>query len=157
MAGIALVDVSSGGLVPGVKIPVGPGYQAHFAAEIRRRTGLLPVEVADWVGRAEAEPRGFGIHRSQLNALRTSMASWQRRQEALLAGRQVELLLELGEGAVHVLRPRLVLPVLAQADAGLSDALFRVDQLGVTPAASFCVGNNPACTVSSVPGAPGVQ
>jgi hypothetical protein len=46
---------------------------------------------------------------------------------------------------------------LAQADAGLSDALFRFDQLGAAPATSFCVGNNPACTVSSVPGAPGVQ
>jgi hypothetical protein len=46
---------------------------------------------------------------------------------------------------------------LAQADAGLSDALFRFDQLGAAPAASFCVGNSPACTLSSVPGAPGVQ
>jgi hypothetical protein len=46
---------------------------------------------------------------------------------------------------------------LPQADAGLSDALFRFDQLGVAPASTFCVGNNPACTVSSIPGAPSVQ
>jgi hypothetical protein len=46
---------------------------------------------------------------------------------------------------------------LPQADAGLSDALFRFDQLGTNPATSFCVGANAACTVSSVPGAPGVQ
>jgi Tfp pilus assembly protein PilX len=46
---------------------------------------------------------------------------------------------------------------LAQADAGLSDALFRIDQLGNDPATTFCVGDNAACTVSSVPGAPGVQ
>jgi hypothetical protein len=46
---------------------------------------------------------------------------------------------------------------LPQADAGLSDALFRFDQLGVNPATSFCVGNNAACTVSSVPGAPDVE
>lgn len=46
---------------------------------------------------------------------------------------------------------------LANADAGLSDALFRLDQLGTAPAATFCVGPNPACTVSSVPGAPTVQ
>ncbi len=46
---------------------------------------------------------------------------------------------------------------LANADAGLSDALFRIDQLGNDPAATFCVGNNVACTVSSVPGAPGAQ
>jgi 2,4-dienoyl-CoA reductase-like NADH-dependent reductase (Old Yellow Enzyme family) len=34
--GIDLIDVSSGGLVPHVKIPLGPGYQAPFAASIRR-------------------------------------------------------------------------------------------------------------------------
>jgi hypothetical protein len=46
---------------------------------------------------------------------------------------------------------------LANADAGVSDALFRLDQLGTAPAATFCVGNGPSCTVHSVPGAPGVQ
>jgi hypothetical protein len=46
---------------------------------------------------------------------------------------------------------------LANADAGLSDALFRMDQLGTAPAANFCVGSNAGCTVSSVPGAPTVQ
>jgi 2,4-dienoyl-CoA reductase-like NADH-dependent reductase (Old Yellow Enzyme family) len=35
-----LVDVSSGGTLPGVQIPVGSGYQTVFAAEIRRRTGI---------------------------------------------------------------------------------------------------------------------
>jgi 2,4-dienoyl-CoA reductase-like NADH-dependent reductase (Old Yellow Enzyme family) len=39
-AGVDLVDCSSGGLVPGVKIPVGPGYQAPFAAAIRERAGV---------------------------------------------------------------------------------------------------------------------
>jgi len=38
--GIDLVDVSSGGLVPGVRIPLGPGYQVGFAATIRRETGI---------------------------------------------------------------------------------------------------------------------
>jgi hypothetical protein len=46
---------------------------------------------------------------------------------------------------------------LAQADAGLADAMFRFDQTGTAPAKTFCVGNSPACTVSSVQGAPGVQ
>jgi hypothetical protein len=46
---------------------------------------------------------------------------------------------------------------LAQADAGLSDALFRFDQMGVAPATNFCVGPNPACTVQSVPGAPDIE
>ncbi|MFC5741703.1 NADH:flavin oxidoreductase/NADH oxidase [Dyella tabacisoli] len=38
--GIDLIDVSSGGLVPHVKIPLGPGYQAPFAARIRREAGI---------------------------------------------------------------------------------------------------------------------
>jgi len=44
--GVDLVDVSSGGLVPGVKIPLGPGYQVSFAAAIRREAGILPP--AQW-------------------------------------------------------------------------------------------------------------
>lgn len=38
--GVDLVDCSSGGVVPGVKIPAGPGYQVPFAARIRRDTGM---------------------------------------------------------------------------------------------------------------------
>jgi len=38
--GVDLVDVSSGGLVPHVKIPLGPGYQVPFAARIRQETGI---------------------------------------------------------------------------------------------------------------------
>ena len=38
--GADLVDCSSGGLVPGAKIPVGPGYQVSFAARIRAATGV---------------------------------------------------------------------------------------------------------------------
>ena len=45
---------------------------------------------------------------------------------------------------------------LANADAGVSDALFRLDQLGSAPAATFCVGSSASCTVHAVPGAPGV-
>ncbi|HUQ31642.1 MAG TPA: NADH:flavin oxidoreductase/NADH oxidase [Pyrinomonadaceae bacterium] len=39
-AGVDLVDCSSGGIITGVKIPVGPGYQTPFAASIRRETGI---------------------------------------------------------------------------------------------------------------------
>jgi hypothetical protein len=46
---------------------------------------------------------------------------------------------------------------LANADAGLSDALFRIDQLGNAAASTFCVGSNGACTLTTVPGAPGMQ
>jgi 2,4-dienoyl-CoA reductase-like NADH-dependent reductase (Old Yellow Enzyme family) len=38
--GVDLVDVSSGGLVPTAKVPVGPGYQTGFAERIRREAGL---------------------------------------------------------------------------------------------------------------------
>ncbi|QAU23093.1 NADH:flavin oxidoreductase/NADH oxidase [Dyella sp. M7H15-1] len=38
--GVDLVDVSSGGLVPHVKIPVGSGYQVPFAARIRQEASI---------------------------------------------------------------------------------------------------------------------
>lgn len=38
--GIDLVDVSSGGALPGVRIPFSPGYQVGFAATIRREAGI---------------------------------------------------------------------------------------------------------------------
>ncbi|HVA17834.1 MAG TPA: NADH:flavin oxidoreductase/NADH oxidase [Candidatus Dormibacteraeota bacterium] len=39
--GVDLMDCSSGGIVPGVKIPVGAGYQAGFAERIRHDAGIL--------------------------------------------------------------------------------------------------------------------
>jgi len=39
--GVDLVDCSSGGNVPAVKIPVGPGYQVQFAESIRKETAIL--------------------------------------------------------------------------------------------------------------------
>ncbi len=38
--GVDLVDCSSGGLVPHVQIPTGPGYQVPFAARVRREAGV---------------------------------------------------------------------------------------------------------------------
>jgi 2,4-dienoyl-CoA reductase-like NADH-dependent reductase (Old Yellow Enzyme family) len=38
--GVDLIDCSSGGLVPHAKIPVAPGYQVPFAAEIRREARI---------------------------------------------------------------------------------------------------------------------
>lgn len=43
--GVDLVDVSSGGLVPGAQIPMGPGYQVGFAARIRREAGIATAAV----------------------------------------------------------------------------------------------------------------
>jgi 2,4-dienoyl-CoA reductase-like NADH-dependent reductase (Old Yellow Enzyme family) len=38
--GVDLIDCSSGGLVPGAKIPIEPGYQVPFASAIRKETGI---------------------------------------------------------------------------------------------------------------------
>jgi 2,4-dienoyl-CoA reductase-like NADH-dependent reductase (Old Yellow Enzyme family) len=43
--GVDLVDVSSGGNVPGARIPVGPGYQVPFAARIRKEAGIATAAV----------------------------------------------------------------------------------------------------------------
>ncbi|MET0655473.1 MAG: NADH:flavin oxidoreductase/NADH oxidase [Pseudoxanthomonas sp.] len=62
--GVDLVDVSSGGLVPGVKIPVAPGYQVGFAARIRKEAGIAtgavglitePRQAEDVIDREEAD------------------------------------------------------------------------------------------------------
>ena len=46
---------------------------------------------------------------------------------------------------------------LTQADAGVSDALFRIDQLGATASPTdFCLGSS-SCVVTDVAGAPGVK
>lgn len=39
--GVDLIDVSSGALVPTVRIPVGKGYQVPFARKIRDETGIM--------------------------------------------------------------------------------------------------------------------
>jgi 2,4-dienoyl-CoA reductase-like NADH-dependent reductase (Old Yellow Enzyme family) len=46
--GVDLIDCSSGGNVPGAKIPSGPGYQAPFAERIRREAGLATAAVG-WI------------------------------------------------------------------------------------------------------------
>ncbi len=43
--GVDLVDVSSGGILPGIKIPAGPGYQVGFAEAIRRQVGVATAAV----------------------------------------------------------------------------------------------------------------
>ena len=43
--GVDLVDVSSGGLIPGVKIPIEPGYQVAFAARIRNEASIATAAV----------------------------------------------------------------------------------------------------------------
>lgn len=53
--GVDLVDCSTGGLVPGVRIPVGPGYQVPFAAQVRREAGLPTGAVGLITDPAQAE------------------------------------------------------------------------------------------------------
>ncbi|WP_414167081.1 NADH:flavin oxidoreductase/NADH oxidase [Streptoverticillium reticulum] len=43
--GVDLLDVSTGGLAPAARIPVGPGYQVPFAQRVKDETGM-PVAVA---------------------------------------------------------------------------------------------------------------
>jgi len=39
--GVDLIDCSSGGLMPNVRIPLGPGYQVPYAEQIRKESGVL--------------------------------------------------------------------------------------------------------------------
>jgi 2,4-dienoyl-CoA reductase-like NADH-dependent reductase (Old Yellow Enzyme family) len=43
--GTDLIDCSSGGSLPGVKIPAAPGYQVRFAEVVRRETGVPTAAV----------------------------------------------------------------------------------------------------------------
>jgi hypothetical protein len=47
---------------------------------------------------------------------------------------------------------------LGGGDAGVADALLRIDQFGTsTPPSQFCVGASASCSATSVPGSPGTQ
>ena len=43
--GVDMIDCSSGGLVPGARIPLGPGYQTPFASAIRTEAGIATAAV----------------------------------------------------------------------------------------------------------------
>jgi 2,4-dienoyl-CoA reductase-like NADH-dependent reductase (Old Yellow Enzyme family) len=45
LAGADLVDCSTGGAVPGVRIPIGPDYQVPFGARVRREGGVATAAV----------------------------------------------------------------------------------------------------------------
>jgi 2,4-dienoyl-CoA reductase-like NADH-dependent reductase (Old Yellow Enzyme family) len=53
--GVDLVDCSSGGLVPGVKIFLGPGYQVPFAERIRRKAEIMTGAVGMITAAAQAD------------------------------------------------------------------------------------------------------
>ncbi len=63
-AGVDLLDVSSGGIIPHAKIPVGKGYQVPLAQAVRAATGLKtgavglitePAEANDIICRGDAD------------------------------------------------------------------------------------------------------
>jgi 2,4-dienoyl-CoA reductase-like NADH-dependent reductase (Old Yellow Enzyme family) len=43
--GVDLIDCSSAGIVPGVHVPVGPGYQVPFSARIKETVPMLTAAV----------------------------------------------------------------------------------------------------------------
>lgn len=53
--GVDLVDVSTAGLVPTAKIPVGPGFQTEFAARVRHEAGLPTAAVGMITSPEQAE------------------------------------------------------------------------------------------------------
>jgi 2,4-dienoyl-CoA reductase-like NADH-dependent reductase (Old Yellow Enzyme family) len=53
--GVDLIDCSSGGLLPGAKVPVGPGYQTAFAERIRREAAVKTGAVGMIRGADQAE------------------------------------------------------------------------------------------------------
>lgn len=53
--GIDLIDSSTGGILPGAKIPVAPGYQVGFASEIRKQAGIMTGALGMITDAAQAE------------------------------------------------------------------------------------------------------
>ena len=53
--GVDLIDVSSGGVVPGIQIPVGPGYQTGFAEGIRKQAAIATGAVGMITEPAQAD------------------------------------------------------------------------------------------------------
>jgi 2,4-dienoyl-CoA reductase-like NADH-dependent reductase (Old Yellow Enzyme family) len=53
--GVDFIDVSSGGSAPHAKIPMAPGYQVEFAAEIRKHAGIATGAVGMITDPAQAE------------------------------------------------------------------------------------------------------
>ena len=54
-AGVDMIDVSSGGIAPGIAITTGPGYQVPFAQAIRERAGIPVVAVGQITEAQQAE------------------------------------------------------------------------------------------------------
>jgi 2,4-dienoyl-CoA reductase-like NADH-dependent reductase (Old Yellow Enzyme family) len=53
--GVDLIDVSTGGMLPDAKIPVGPGFQTEFAERVRREAGIPSAAVGLVTAPAQAD------------------------------------------------------------------------------------------------------
>ena len=53
--GIDIIDCSSGGILPNIRIPVGPGYQSPFAAQIRAQASIPTIAVGMITGYEQAD------------------------------------------------------------------------------------------------------
>ena len=53
--GVDLIDCSSGGILPHIRIPVGTGYQTPFAARVKHETGVLSGAVGLITSPAQAD------------------------------------------------------------------------------------------------------
>ncbi|WP_127354579.1 NADH:flavin oxidoreductase/NADH oxidase [Actinacidiphila soli] len=86
--GVDLLDVSTGGNVPHVRIPVGPGYQVPFAARVKAETDL-PVAVVGLITEPEqAEKILAGSEADAVLLARELLRnpSWARRAASELGG-----------------------------------------------------------------------
>jgi 2,4-dienoyl-CoA reductase-like NADH-dependent reductase (Old Yellow Enzyme family) len=84
--GVDLIDVSSGGLVPGVKIPLGPGYQVQFAESIRKQAGIATGAVGLITEAAQAETILMGEQADLIFLAREMLRDpyWPRRAAKIL-------------------------------------------------------------------------
>ncbi len=87
--GVDLVDVSSGGLVGGASIPLGPGYQVDFAAAIRKETGIVTGSVGMITDPAQAEEIVGGGKADMVFLAREMLRDpyWPRRAAAALGAK----------------------------------------------------------------------
>ncbi|MFI9234969.1 NADH:flavin oxidoreductase/NADH oxidase [Streptomyces sp. NPDC053079] len=86
--GVDLLDVSSGGLAPGARIPVGPGYQAPFAQRVKEETGLPVAAVGLITDPQQAEEIVAGERADAVLLGRELLRdpAWARRAASALGG-----------------------------------------------------------------------
>ena len=53
--GVDLIDCSTAGIIPGIEVPIAPGYQVPFAAQVKKETGILTGAVGMITSAEQAE------------------------------------------------------------------------------------------------------